>query len=106
MALLEFLKTNEKSILASIEEKHSALAGVRPPTVAPRSGLPIFFKQLLHVLEQAPGEVLHVEVDQNGLVRAANDSDEPAIAAAAGRHYEVEVARSAGDYGKELQQQG
>jgi signal transduction histidine kinase len=106
MALREFLKTNEKAILASVEEKYSALAGVRTVTAAPSSGLPIFFKQLLHVLEQAPTEGLHVEVDQDGMVRAANDGDEPAIAAAAGRPYDVAVARSAGDYGKELQQQG
>ena len=106
MALLEFLKTNEKVVLSRMEEKSSALAGVRPASEAPGMGLPIFFKQLLHVLEHAPTEVVHLEVDTDGMVKAANDSDEPAIAAAAGRPYDVEVAKSAGAYGKELQHRG
>jgi signal transduction histidine kinase len=106
MALLEFLKTNEKTVLARIEEKSSALTGARPPTEVPRSGPPIFFKQLLHVLAHAPSEVVHLAVDKDGMVKAANDSDEPAIAAAAGRPYDIEVAKSAGAYGKELQQLG
>ena len=106
MALLEFLKTNEQVIQARIEEKSSALTGARPGSAMPKGGLPIFFKQLLHVLEHAPTEVVHLEVDKDGMVKAANDSDEPAIAAAAGRPYEVEVAKSAGAYGKELQQMG
>ena len=54
MALQEFLKTNEKAIQARIEEKSSALAGVRPTSEVRKSGLPIFFNQLLHVLEPAP----------------------------------------------------
>jgi signal transduction histidine kinase len=106
MTLLEFLKTNEKLILARVEEKSSALAGPRPTSEPPKSGLPIFYKQLLHVLEHAPEEPSHPDVDNEGMVRAANDSDEPAIAAAAGRPYDIEVAKSAGDYGKELQQLG
>jgi signal transduction histidine kinase len=106
MALLEFLKTNEKAVHARIEEKSSALAGVRPGSDVPTSGLPIFFKQLLHVLEHVPTEVVHLEVDKDGMVKAANDGDEPAIAAAAGRPYDAEVAKSAGAYGKELQHLG
>jgi signal transduction histidine kinase len=103
MALVEFLKKNEKEILASIEEMSSALAGVRPASEPPKRGLPIFFKQLIHVLEHAPAEPAQPEVDKDGMVRAANASDEPAIAVAAGRPYDVEVAMSAGAYGKELQ---
>jgi signal transduction histidine kinase len=106
MALLEFLKTNEKAVQARIEEKSLALAGVRPASEMPKGGLPIFFNQLLHVLEHAPTEVANIAVDKDGMVKAANDSDEPAIAAAAGRPYDVEVAKSAGAYGKELQQLG
>ena len=106
MALLEFLKTNEQAVLASVEEKSSALAGVRPVSEVSGNGLPVFFRQLLHVLEQAPADVMHAEVDENAMARAAQASDEPAIAAAAGRPFEVEVAKSAGAYGKELQQQG
>ncbi|HTE39473.1 MAG TPA: HAMP domain-containing sensor histidine kinase [Steroidobacteraceae bacterium] len=40
------------------------------------------------------------------MAKAANESNEPAIAAAAGRPYEIEVAQSAGAYGKELQRLG
>jgi hypothetical protein len=72
----------------------------------PKGGLPIFFNQLLHVLEHAPSEVANLAVNKDGMVKAANDSDEPAMAAAAGRPYDVEVAKSAGAYGKELQQLG
>jgi signal transduction histidine kinase len=106
MALLEFLKTNERAIHARIEEKSAALTGVRPLSEVPKNGLPIFFKQLLHVLEHAPTEVVHLEVDKAGMVKAANDSDEAAIAVAAGHPYDVEVATSAGAYGKELQHLG
>jgi signal transduction histidine kinase len=103
MALVEFLKANEKEILASIEETSSALAGARPAKEPPKRGLPVFFKQLIHVLEHAPAEPVQRDVDKDGMVRAANASDEPAIAVAAGRPYDVEVAKSAGAYGKELQ---
>jgi signal transduction histidine kinase len=106
VSLLEFLKANEAAILASIEEKSSALAGVRPAPEPARHGLSIFFKQLLHVLERAPNNPSHPDVDEDGMVKAANDSDEPAIAVAAGRPYDVEVARSAGEYGSELQHLG
>jgi signal transduction histidine kinase len=106
MALLEFLRTNESAVRARIEAKSSALAGVRSASELPGNGLPIFFKQLLHVLEHAPTEVVQIEVDKVGMVKAANESDEPAIAAATGRPYDVEVAKSAGAYGRELQHLG
>lgn len=106
MTLLDFLKTNEKLVQARVEEKSSALAGVRQVSEVPKSGLSIFFKQLLRVLESAPTEAVPLEVDKAGMVKAANDGDEPAIAAAAGRPFDVEVAKSAGDRGKELQQLG
>ncbi len=106
MALVEFLKTNEKLVLARIEQKSSLLAGARPPSELPKNGLPIFFGQLLHVLEHSPTEVERTEVDNVGMVKAANEGDEPAIAAAAGRPFDVEVAKSAGAHGKELQHLG
>jgi signal transduction histidine kinase len=106
MSLLEFLKSNESTVLARMEEKSSALAGVRVASDAAGNGLPTFLKQFLHVLEHAPTEVALLEVDKDGMVKAANDSDEPGIAMAAGRLFDVEVARTAGAYGKELQQLG
>jgi signal transduction histidine kinase len=106
VTLLEFLRTNETEILASIEEKSSALSGVRPTPEPASRGLSIFFNQLLHVLEHAPAESAHPAVDKAGLVKAANEGDEPAIAVATGRPYDVEVAKSAGAYGRELQHLG
>src|SRR6186713_1635334 len=93
MALVEFLKTNEKEILASIEEMSSALAGVRPASEPPRLGLPVFFKQLVFILEHAPVEPQPPGVDEDGMARAANAGDEPAIALAAGRPHDVEIAK-------------
>ncbi len=106
MSLLEFLKKNEATVLARIEQKSTALAGVRIASEAAGNGLPTFFKQLLFVLEHAPTEIAHLAVDKAGMVKAANDSDESGIALAAGRPFEVEVAQSAGAYGKELQHLG
>jgi signal transduction histidine kinase len=106
VTLLEFLRTNQTAILASIEEKSSALAGVRPTSEPSRRGLSIFFNQLMHVLQHASADPTHADVDKAGMAKAANDGDEPAIAVAAGRPYDVEVARSAGAYGSELQHLG
>lgn len=103
MALAEFLRANEGEILANIEEMTSVLAGVRPATESPKRGLTIFFRQLIHVLQFAPAEPVEPDADRESIVRAAYASDEPAIAIAAGRPYDVAVARSAGAYGKELQ---
>lgn len=106
MSLQDFLRQNENAILASTEAKALQLAGSRPPSEQMRRGLPIFFKQLQDVLEFAPGEPAESDVDKEGLVRAAYAADEPAIAIAAGRPYEAEVAFSAGAYGIELQKLG
>ena len=106
MALLEFLKIYEKAVLSRTEEKSLALAGVRPASEVPQSGLPIFFNQLIYVLEHASVETAQPVVDVKGMVKAANDADEPGVAAAGGHLHDVEVAKSAGAYGKELQQRG
>jgi len=106
MSLHEFLKTNENAVLARIEMKSLALAGDRSASAAPKNGLSIFFKQLLHILEHAPNDVEQLEVDTDGMVKAANNGDEPAMAAAAGRPFDVEVAKSAGALGREFHQLG
>ncbi len=106
MTLLGFLRANEKAVHARIEEKSSALVGMQRASQVPKGGWPVFFTQLLHILEHAPAEAAYLEIDRDGMVKAANDSDEPAIAAAAGRPYDVAVAQSAGMYGKELQDLG
>jgi signal transduction histidine kinase len=106
VTLLGFLRTNETEILTSIDEKASALGGVRPGSEKMQRGLPIFFRQLMGVLENIVAEPSEAAIDHVGLVKAANAGDEPAIALAAGRPHDVEVAKSAGAYGKELQKLG
>jgi hypothetical protein len=106
VTLLEFLRTNEAEILTSVDEKSSALGGVRPGSEQLRRGLPVFFRQLMGALENIAVEPPASVIDREGLVKAANASDEPAIALAAGRPHDVEVAQSAGAFGKELQQLG
>jgi len=106
VSLQEFLRLNEAAILASTEAKALQLAGPRPPSEQMKRGLPIFFKQLLAVLELSPPDPADSDVDSDGMVRAAYASDEPAIAMAAGRPFEAEVALSAGAYGIELQKLG
>jgi signal transduction histidine kinase len=106
LVLHEFLKKNEAGILLACEAKSSELGGTSPLSDELKSGLPIFFKQLLTVLEHNPTEPADSEVDRPAMARAASASDEPAIARAAGRPFEAEVARAAGAYGDELQKRG
>jgi len=106
VSLQDFLRQNEKAILASTEAKALQLAGLRPASEQMKRGLPVFFKQLQDILDYAPGEPEESDVDKEGLVRAAYAADEPAIAIAAGRPYEADVAFSAGAYGVELQKLG
>jgi signal transduction histidine kinase len=103
MALVEFLKVHQTEILAAAHEMSSALVGKHPGAEPPSRGLVVFFDQLIHVLVHAVSEPLHHHVDGDALVRAANAADEPALAVAAGRLHEAEVAKTAGAYGKELQ---
>ena len=106
MALLEFLRTNEKAILTSIDERSPALASARLGSEQLQRGLPIFFKQLLEVLEQLSANSAASERDTDGSVIAANASVEHVIAPATNRPYDAEVTKSAGAYGKELQRLG
>jgi hypothetical protein len=106
VSLQEFLRLNEELILASTEAKAMQLTGSRAPSDQMKRGLPVFFKQLLDVLERSPQEPANCEIDNEGLVKAAFAADEPAIARAAGRPYDAEVALSAGAHGIELQKLG
>jgi signal transduction histidine kinase len=106
MTLLEFLKQNEHAILASTEAKSLQLSGAGPSSVQMKRGLPVFLHQLLEVLKQAPPEPARYAVDKAGMIKAAFEGDEPAIAVAAGRPLEAEVAKSAGAYGNELHRLG
>lgn len=100
--LHEFLLKNEQEILNMAEKKTLALAGVRPRSELLKKGLPIFYKQLLNVLLQNRGHARSSDVNQDSIVKAAAESDEPAMAMAAGRPDNAAVAKSAGLHGTEL----
>ncbi|MEO8017132.1 MAG: HAMP domain-containing sensor histidine kinase [Pseudomonadota bacterium] len=104
--LNEFLRSHESEILASCEAKTLELSGTHSLSDELMPGLPIFFKQLISVLEDAPAEPDESAIDRPGMARAANASDEPGIARAAGRPFEAEMARTAGIHGDELQKRG
>ena len=106
MKLLDFLNLNATAILANTEAKSLQLAGAGPSSEQMRLGLPVFFDQLLGVLKQAPPDPADSDIDNAGMIKAAYAGDEPAIAVAAGRPLEAEVAKSAGAYGNELHRLG
>ncbi len=100
--LHDFLLKNRTEILSMTEKKSLALAGDRPSSDQLRKGLPIFYEQLMDVLQLEKSATNAIEMDLDGMAEAARDSDEPAMARAAGRPDEVEVAKSAGAHGTEL----
>lgn len=100
--LYDFLLKNEQEILDLAEKKTLALAGVRPSSELLKKGLPIFYKQLLNVLLLNRGHPQLSELNQEGMAKAASESDEPAMAMASGRPDDAAVAKSAGLHGTEL----
>jgi len=106
VTLLDFLKANEAAILTSIDERSPALASARLASEQLQLGLPIFFRQLLEVLEHLPANSAASERDTAGSVNASSTSLERVSAPSTNRPYDVEVTRSAGAYGKELQRLG
>lgn len=100
--LHEFLSENEKEILAMTEKKARDLAGDGPTSDQLKSGLPIFYKQLMTVLRLEQSSHPKYKIDKVGMAQAARDADEPAMSIASGRKHEVEVAASAGLHGLEL----
>ena len=106
MTLLQFLKTNEHAILTSIDERSPALAGARLESEQMQLALPIFFKQLMEVLDDLSRETRASKVGKNGMAKKLNGSDAAAIAPDGGRSNDVDVTNSAGAYGKELQRLG
>src|SRR5688572_7912166 len=99
VVLHEFLKAHESEILASCQTKSLELEGMGVPADEIQTGLPIFFAQLMTVLEDTPIEPEESSVDRPAMARAASAGDEPAIARAAGRPFEAEVAIAAGNHG-------
>ncbi len=88
--------------MAITEKKSLELAGVRPSSAQLKLGLPIFYQQLLNVLRIEQAIPFNSKADQGGMIRAAHNSNEPAMAEASGRPGDAEVAKSAGFHGGEL----
>ena len=100
--LHEFLRANESEILAMTEKKSLELAGIRPSSEQLKQGLPIFYGQLMSILKVARPPTPNAQIDKLGMANAARDSNESAMARAAGRPDEVEVANEAALHGTEL----
>lgn len=100
--LYEFLLKNEVEILAMTEKKTRDLAGHGPTSEQLKKGLPIFYKQLITVLQLEQSSHSAAAPNLDGMAQAARNSDEPAMADASGRPEEVELAKSAGRQGVEL----
>jgi len=100
--LHEFLMKNEKEILDMTEKKARDLADGGPTSDQLKLGIPIFYQQLMNVLESGQKQPTKHSADKNGMARAARDSNEPAMSVASGHRNEVEVAESAGRHGVEL----
>jgi signal transduction histidine kinase len=100
--LYEFLLKHQEEILAMTEKKSLALAGHRPSSEQLKQGLPIFYQQLVTVLQLDQSNALNSIMNKNAIARAADETNEPAMAEATGRPEEAEVAKAAGLHGLEL----
>ena len=102
MQLHEFLVENKDEILAITEDKTLELAGTLASSDQLKQGPPIFFQQLLDILLLKRPAVTKPAANEAGVAKAAKDSDEPAMARAAGKPEEEKVANSAGLHGLEM----
>lgn len=100
--LHDFLEKNEVEILAMTEKKSRDLAENGPSSEQLKAGLPIFYRQLINVLEIEQNTHPEYQIDKAAMAQAARDSDERAMSVASGRKDEVEVATTAGKHGVEL----
>ena len=100
--LHEFLLNNKVEILGLTEEKTLELAGARASSDQLKQGLPIFFQQLLGILLLERPAISKPAVNKRAAVMAANESDEQAMAMAAGKPEEAQVAESAALHGIEM----
>jgi hypothetical protein len=100
--LREFLLKNEKEVLALTEKKTLELAGPRASSKQLKQGLPLFFQQLLGILNLNRPAITVPAENQSGAAKGAAAADEPAIAAATGKPEEVAVAQAAALHGSEM----
>jgi hypothetical protein len=104
--LTEFLLRNEKEILALTEAKTRELAGDHPTSAQLKLGLPVFYRQIIDVINHAGSPVSPPPKDVGAIAQAADQNDEPAMAQAAGQPIEAGVARAAEAHGKHMEHLG
>lgn len=100
--LHEFLEEYRDEVLEMTEKKTLELAGTGPSSDQLKLGLPIFYEQLLDVLQLGKELKNPNNPDTGAMAKAADDSDEEALALAGMRPDEAVVAKSAGLHGTEL----
>lgn len=71
MSLHDFLITNRKAILLLAEKKTVALAALRPMSDELKKGLPIFFSQLIYILDKK-SSLVSVS-DENAIFKASGE---------------------------------
>lgn len=84
------------------EYQTKELSGTRPSSAQLKQGLPIFFDELSEVLRILQATGICTKLSAESLEMASHENTEPAMSEAAGRPYEVEIAKSGGRHGKEL----
>ncbi len=103
--LPEFLKENKNEILEVARLESLSLAGVRPTSDQLKLGLPIFFQQIVHILDlekiKSPAAI-SVKPDTIAREKAATESNEVAMAMASAHPEDIELAKSSGLLGVEL----
>ncbi len=103
--LSEFLKENKDEILEVARLESLSLAGVRPTSDQLKLGLPIFFQQIVSILDVKKSKSLgeqSIKLDAVAREKAATESNEVAMAMASGHPEDIELAQSSGLHGEEL----
>jgi hypothetical protein len=102
MMLYKFLQKNQEEILFNTEKKTLELAGDHPSSIQLKQGLPIFYKQILGIIKNSENPGSPPAKNIGKIADAADRCDEPAMAQAAGRPEEAELAQSSGLHGSEM----
>ena len=100
--LYDFLLNNQEEILASTENKTLELAGDHLSSARLKQGLPIFYQQIVSIIQNAEKPAAPPEKKIDTIAMAADCCNEPAMALAAGRPEDAELAKCSGLHGTEM----
>jgi signal transduction histidine kinase len=100
--LYEFLRENKDEILALTKSKTIPLAGVQVSTAQLQQGLPLFYQQLIKILESARVSKPNSVGNEQGQQKTGDESDGSQIDIAEDLVDELAVVREAGLHGVEL----